>query len=261
MDSSLLPLSARSYYVPLPVEVAPKASEKNEATNEVVVSFCGAPRIEDRAAALLEAITRAQKVDPTRTFTLNWLIDSQERGEAETLITESGATRVTLTEGRTPEVWHTLVRKSHLAVHTKFSVFGQLGPYLNVSLVEGTPSVVVNFGPGELLPEALVMKISSGRAGVNELKELILSSQEITAAKSEVIAEYGRELFDSEVVARELLAVFEASRPTLSALHARWGTFERDAKETLAREAQDLFSNDLFGAEILQPVFEELGWS
>ena len=268
METSLLPLSARSYYVPLPAPAGSTAAiaEDKAASDTTRVVFCGAPRIEDRAEALLEALLRAQQHDTTKKITLTWLIDPSERSEAEALIQESGARGVTLHEGRTPEIWQTIVRNGDLAIHTRFSVFGQLGPYLNVSLSEGVPSVVVNFGSGELLPESLVLKISSGRAGVNELRDLITHAPSIKRAKGSDIATYGRELFDSESIARELLSVFEASAPTLKALHARWGTFEQEAKKTLAHEAQELFENDLFGSgklqvELLQPVYKELGWS
>jgi hypothetical protein len=263
IEVSLLPTTARSYYIPLPGTFPKVAPAYLSDENSVVrIAYCGAPRIEDRAESLLQALQVAQAGGGIH---LTWLIDTSERGEAQALIhdaglTDSGTTRVTVIEGRNPERWCEIVSQSTLAIHTRFSVFGQLGPYLNISLAAGIPSVVCNFGHGELLPSALVCKISCGTSASRELSKIIETAHKIKAACGDSIADFGVEMFQREVIARELMSVFEASRPALASLAGRWSAFEREAKIALSEEAKSHFASDLFGSAAINDAYRELGW-
>ncbi len=265
IEVSLLPTTARSYYIPLP-GTFPKSltSNLNDNSSEVRIAFCGAPRIEDRAESLLHAIERTQGSGNTSVH-LTWLIDSSERGEAEALMSDAGLSdseikKVTIVEGRTPERWYELVAHSTLAVHTRFSVFGQLGPYLNISLAAGIPSVVCNFGHGELLPSSLLCKISCGSGATRELSEIIAAAHQLKTSRGTSIANFGVEMYQTEVIAGEVMSVFEASRPALASLAGRWKAFEGEAKVALSLEAKSHFASDLFGSAAIDQAYRELGW-
>lgn len=260
-EVSLLPTTARSYYIPLPGTFPKLKSGTSVHENSgVKIAFCGAPRIEDRAESLLQALEGGgERVH------LTWLLDPSERGEAQALLNDAGLSdagnkRISIVEGRTPERWHEIVSQCTLAVHTRFSVFGQLGPYLNISLAAGVPSVVCNFGHGELLPSSLLCKISCGSSATKELAEIIAAADEIKASRGASIATFGVEMFQREVIASELMSVFEASRPALVSLTGRWKAFEREAKLALSAEAKNLFASDLFGSTAIDGAYRELGW-
>jgi hypothetical protein len=251
---SIIPPSARSHYLPLPVE--PINARVSTPQELLKIAFCGAPRIECRARTLLEAVTKYEGP-----FELTWLVGDNEENEARELLLEFNLPTVTILTGRNPVRWGEVVSGSSVAVHTLFSVFGQLGPYLNISMMHGVPSVVCNFGQGELLPSSLVLKISCGSEAGPELVGILqrLAGQDLSSLRRR-IAEYGAEMFHADVIANELITVFDHARPSLQSVVGRWRQFEQSARTQLFAEAAALARPDFIDSDPLAGAFAELGW-
>ncbi len=254
-ELSIIPPSARSHYLPLPVE--PVSVLGNAPQELLKIAFCGAPRIECRARTLLEAVAKYEGQ-----FELTWLVAENEENEARELLADFDLPTVKIIPGRSPAKWHEVVTRSTVAVHTLFSVFGQLGPYLNISMMHGVPSIVCNFGQGELLPSSLILKISCGNEAALELNGIFqrLAGQDLSDLRRRV-AEYGAEMFHADVIARELLTVFDHARPSLQSVVGRWEQFEEAARSQLFTEATALARPDFINSDPLAAAFTELGWT
>lgn len=249
----------RSFYLPYPVRE--RIKEYGTVTNYSRVLYCGSPRIEHRAHLLLEALRHAGECE------LVWLIDSEERCQVEALLEEFAVPSVVLVEGRSPARWGELLAQGGTCVHTLFSVFGQVTPYLNMSLLAGRPCIVTNFGGAEYLPDSVVFKIQPGETEGRELSAVL---QALTNEKSRFDPSfqitYAQELFSSEAIASELSQILENSAPFLAKVMAEWERFSEEARSDLLRDSQAFAQRNQMWNSVsvfensVAPIFDELGW-
>ncbi|NLF26160.1 MAG: glycosyltransferase family 4 protein [Deltaproteobacteria bacterium] len=268
---SLRAADTPSFYLPFPVQFFGGTAANRNGVGRII--FCGSTGLEGRAHKVLEALAGFGTG-----VKLYWLLDAEERGRAEALVRECEASQVEILEGRTPKRWQSLAAHADLAIHSHFSVFGGLGPYLEISLANGVPCVVTDrvtdFAAADYLPEHLVMRVSPGRSEALELKALLRAalSQEICIDR-EQIRSFALETFDHRVVALELGQVFERETPQLKSLMENWRLLEQEASLALIEEvgASSATSSTISSAnevaaafdpwqQVYQPVFKELGW-
>jgi hypothetical protein len=228
------------YALPMPVSICAKqAAVVNFELNEqqkLTVLFCGAPRGEYRAPALLAAL--AKKSIKSK---LIWLLDSHELQQAQDLASEFAALEIEFVEGRTPARWNELVQqRGAVCVHTLFSFYCNASPYLEISIAAGRPCIVTDFGFSDSLPETVVYKIGMGASEVRELEAVLqtIAKNLSVLGASSAAANFAAEEFASEKVADELNRIFVHELPRLRLLSERWKNLQANARAQLYRQAE-----------------------
>ena len=223
----------------LPSFCLPYPADSNERPHPAAgalrrVGFSGRPRIESRAHKLFEALTALPD------HQLVWLVDPTDKPAAEELVREFelGA-RTELVSPRSPEKLAEIAPSLAVSVHTLFSVYGQPGPYLSVSLAAGLPCIVTDFGSTPELPDSIVAKVEPGRSEAYQIRAIL---RELAAHESvelrQRIQDFARDQLASQKIAAELGAMFRASIPLLRPILSDWQAFERDASSAVVAEAQ-----------------------
>ena len=238
----------RSCYLPFPLR-----PQSLKATAGQEICFCGSPRIEHRAHKMLAAI---QAVD--RGLHLHWLIDRSERPQAQALIKEFGLESVELIEGRSPSRWQELVRHCDIALHPLFSVYGQTGPYLEISLGSGLTVISSDFGASDYLSGGQVYLVEPGLTEAQEFEAALRSVLTGNRAAPETIAAAVLEQHDVRVVADELSRIFIDSAPLLAELMQNFETQITAERQRLLAECARLADNP--PSEVLESAFADLGW-
>ncbi len=261
-----------SFFLPYPVR---ESVFNNSDTSTQRVLYCGSPRIENRPHKLLQALSELK--GPR----LCWLVSEREFSEARRLLEEFGLKDADLIAGRTPEKWEETVKEGGIAIHTHFSVFGQVGPYFHISLMAGLPCLVSDFGSSDYFPSNVLFKIPPGEGEANLLRttiETILSNPGLSRVK--LAAEYAREMYSERAVAGELSYIFERSLPLIKEVSESWRAFEEVAAKDLVEEVlgkggliiEDseehrggpsgigFWSPASAKALVVNRVFRELGW-
>jgi len=245
---------ARSYFIPFPVETF--AQDMSGSSPKKIV-YSGSVRIDHRAHKLLEALSNIN-VD----YQFVWLLEESELEKGRELLREFGidGAKVKFVCGRSPQMWRNELKGADIAVHTLFSAYGQLGPYLQMSLMAGVPSIVNSFATDPFLPDRLIFKIESGEHEAYELWAVLekLLCQDLSLLRTQIGA-YALENFDSQQVARELSSVFVSSQPYLEKVSARWKEIEKEARSELLKSAIGA-KEDSEAAHLIDSAFEELGW-
>ncbi len=223
-----------SFCLPYPASLRSPSSAGADQVRRV--GILGTPRIESRPHKVLDALSRIPDTE------IVWLIDEVERGAAQELLREFGLTsRAELVYPRAPERWAELLPTLGVGIHTLFSVYGQPGPYLHLSLAAGLPCIAMDFGAVPELPSSLVAKVEPGRSESYQIEALL---REFLSRPSlplrERIFEYAAEQFDPEKIAGEMAQIFRAVMPMVKPRLAAWESFERDAAQALALEGQGL---------------------
>ena len=249
----------RSAYLPLPA--ATTAGVRDDFSSFERICFCGSPRIEHRAHKFFQALSELDNF-----FQLTWLIEESERSAAEELLREFSLVNATLVSGRCPRKWAELVTDNDIAVHSLFSVYGQLGPYLATSLSAGLPCFVTDFASAEFLPDSLLFKIRPGNTEVTEFASVLRRLRDGEIRHNPAGArEFADGVFHREIVAAELAAFFRSSRNDCRTLGKRWSELEQQARDALLGEVlsrsveQDPVAEQY--SQSLRPVFAELGWT
>lgn len=251
--------SERSYFLPLPVTLEPQTDRQQES-KELRIGFCGTPRLEDRSHKLLAALKRIE--EPVRLF---WVVSSDESGAAREAAKDFGFENIEFIEGRSPHLWRSVVSLVDIAFHTSFSVFGQLGPYLPISLACGVPSVVTNFAGGATLPDSIVFKAPPGSSEELTYIEIIRSlwrDEHKLPELGERVRTFAVETHKAEAVADELMLLFNETLPHIRRCSKKWQDLLDSAAQSIRSEA--LKGPDLHGVlarDIVERGFKDLGWS
>lgn len=250
-----------SWFVPLPIKERERSIVSNSGSLQI--AFCGSPQIDSRAHKLLQALSLQ-----TFPFQLNWLVESKEADLAQALLNEFGIEQTKLHFSRSADTWAELVQQSDVAVHTSFSVYGHLGPYLNISLGLGVPVLVSRFGEGEFLPDQVVFAIEPGDTEAFEIREVLRMLAERSQSETFLNREYALENFSAEVVAQDLKRVFELNLEHCRRAGREWRAFQLDARRSLVEEVIDLVDSretgPIAGGFVWElacsKAFEDLGW-
>jgi len=199
-------VTVKGCYLPYPVDPFEviKASECD--SKEIRIAYCGTTLLEDRAYRLLSAFSKYGK-----DLQLHWMLDDEQRVDAEALCDEFGIVSYEFYGGCCAETWLKVLSLSQIVFHTRFSAYGDFGQYFGMSLMAGLPVAVANFAEGAELPDDIVYKIRLGELEESDILRLVEGyrdgEQSITRI-AQLGREYAEEFFDSRVVASDLLAVF-----------------------------------------------------
>ena len=252
---------APALYLPIPVDPLPLSSGSAKT-----ICFAGTPRIEHRAHMLLRAISALDN-----NTKLHWMLDESEVAQAQDLLVEFGIKNFEITVGRSAQAWKRILADSGIAVHLHFSVFGNLSPYLEMSLMAGLPTLVTNFGIGATFPDSVVFKIDAGESEAQQIAETFSKLQLLGEKfKRQAIQSYAIETFATDGVAHDLLTLFRRATPYLAQQMKRWENFEAQAKAELVGYAKNLVEQRCgedkipgaggYWSNRIAPIFGELGW-
>lgn len=252
--------SRRSFYLPHPVRSAVFEAAQPRAT---AVAFCGSTRVETRPHKLLGAVSKLHT--PRK---LLWFLTEGSVSEAEAMLREYAIRDAEIIRATTVTQWAEVVSHAGVAVHSRFSVFGQPSPYLFISLAAGVPVITTNFGAAEGLPEGVVIKVA---AGETEATEMQLALDSIDTPRGNAIGKAGRDfardVCDERDVAQNLSAVLRQELPLLRLQRERWESLERAARSELLREAVALSQGEVRNPVLDIPVrdmysaqFRQMGW-
>lgn len=245
------------YYLPFPIDeglfgIKPAVKRR--------VLFCGTPWIQHRAQQLLEAIA---EFDPG--LSLAWLLNDAELTVARELCARLNLKQIEFVTNRSPQTWAELAKSGGLAVHTLFSVFGQNGPYLPVSLALGLPIIITRFADSEYIPEHLAYQIQAGESEVTEfckVFDLVFNKQIVTSV--EPLKDFARELFSCKQIANELLFIFKQEAEQLSNLSMKWQEFSEQASHRLLKQSKKLLpdASDCIGlgSDFVAAAYKEFQW-
>lgn len=247
-----------SWFLPLPAPIVDRAAPKE---GPLRIALCATPRIEHRAHKLLLALSEL----PKGSVELRWLLNRSERPAAEALLQEFSFEHCTFIEGRTPARWGEVIREVHCACHLLFSVFGQLGPYLPISLRVGLPTLTSRFGSTEYLPERVSFQIEPGESEANQIRQVLEHLRLAAGLELPLARTYAAEHHDVDAIASQLAHIIEQSALPLRQERARWQALQRDAVKQLRREAEQLLAIDdaimeQIGGKLLNQSWEEFGW-
>ncbi len=256
----------QSYFLPHPVSSRLSSARKVRSSRKRM-GFLGTPELQHRTHKILMALAEV-----SFDYELIWLVNPIEAAQARTLLEEYDIKNCELIEGRSPERWSSIMPTIDIALHTLFSVYGQLGPYHAMSLMAGIPTIVTNFAGAEYLADDIVFKIMPGQHEAHELTHLFNSLLEkddqtgLLAARR--AQEFAREFFDAEVVAEDLIRVLISAAG--SDFSREWEILEararREAVEEGIRYLSAGSSDDCSSSprnawqRLLSPVFSELRW-
>lgn len=182
------------------------------------IVFSGRPGLEDRAHHLLRAVSMAREG-----FSFIWMVSDSDFNDAALLCSEFGVSVDCLLRGRSPEGWSCVVTGASLALHPYFSVFGDPGVYLPISLARGVPSVVSDFSVGSLYPDSVVIKVRPGDGEAEAFCELIKR-----AVAGEVFPEiqfcdiYAQENYDARSIGAQLERLLDCFWLELERISSSW---------------------------------------
>ncbi len=255
---------SRASFLPFPVNI--NANSIRPGGEVRVLGYCGTPRIEHRAHKAFQAL--AERAHGLR---LVWLVADDEESQARELLREFEITNFELLRSRSPSRWAEVVSRCDVALHTLFSVYGQPGPYLPITLARGIPSLVTDFACADYMPDTVAFKIEPGASEARQIGlilDALMSGQVDFSARS--VHEYAAGLHRREVVAAELAKVFTANASYLGDVMRRWEIMQDSGRRALVAEAPTLLPCSEVGAvaevhatwqQLYAPIFNELGWS
>ncbi len=256
----------QSFFLPLPVSEEVFSCRSKQSTTDAPfrVGYFGTPRIEHRAHKVLQALTEKYEQE----VQLHWVVPEEELVIAQERLSEFDLDGVLYPQA-TPEQWKQLLPELDCALHPLFSVFGQPGAPLAMSLAAGVPTVVTGFGNTERLVDEVACKIEPGSSEATQvasaLRELMKQPRPLQNREAQAFA---REMYDVQGVAAQLGDTFEylvsGEQSYLPQAMKRWRALEQDAADSLRKEVSSFLPASLWegkDGELLNPVFEELGWS
>lgn len=224
----------------------PKKSRSTSSIDQdqLKLGFLGGPDLEYRAYVLLSAISAAQSITQTK-IELTWLLERDELSRAEALVGEFNLKNVRFEIGRSLKRWNELLTEMDLAFHLLFSAYGDPKHYLAQSLNAGVPSVVTDFSEAEYLSADIVLKVSAGLNESAELQAIINRAATLKGRKellelSERSKQYACELYDPNLVAKELSWVLKSNLSKLKQSAQSWTALLPSAKQALLEEVKSL---------------------
>lgn len=240
---------SKSYYLPLAVKI-----EQAKPLTGIIENICytGVPSIEDRAHKFLKALESFPDLK------LHWLLDNNDLNQAQELLKRFKLQHVNLIADKNPQNWQKLISKlktPSLAVHTHYSVFGQPGVYLALSLAQGLGCIVNNFAGTESLPNDLVFKVDISQNETAEYKAILENLNNFDLEKVfEKNRKYAQELYSRENVAKELSYVFEKNIDLIKKQNLAWDQFEMKAYKAMLKMSERCISVNKFDA-VIDPKF------
>ena len=195
-----------THYLPFPA-IRDESFSKTKAIERHFLGFSGGTNLESRAHKFLPALAALKEESE-----LIWLLTDAELEEANLLLKEFSVNHFRLFTQRSPERWSELCQEIDIAVHVHFSAYSDPGPYLPISLINGLPSIVTDFGGTQFYPDSAVLKVGAGPREEQEIQtalETLISDNSSKKTKlSRDAQEYAREVFDTQAVAQDLEQVF-----------------------------------------------------
>ncbi|MCB0353937.1 MAG: glycosyltransferase [Bdellovibrionales bacterium] len=245
-----------SFYLPVPVE--PISLKSCPLSNELVLGMVCPPHGEYRVHKVLQAL-RALPEDRIR---LLWFVDASHLSQAHSLVREYGVRpeRVDIRDGRSPEAWRAALGSIDVCIHTFFSSYGHLEPYISLSLMAGKPVLSSSFGATGFLPEEVAFLVDPGETEAHEIAALLKRFVGCELPKDNCPGQMlAQENFLVDMVAGELAQVFERTAGQIShRMLANWSEFLKRARAELARETSALFGEGW--DTVCRPTFQEMGW-
>jgi hypothetical protein len=226
-------------FLPIPV---PGIERYNGNPTQGRIAWCGSPRVEHRSHKVLGALALLLSDSPKRdSWYCTWLVDASEQELAQAEIDQYPALKpyITLETGRSPEAWSRLLLRSDIALHPYFSVFGQLSPYIQISMQRGMPLITTAFAGTDSCPGELVFKVKAGEFESQEMAQTIgaLLTGGVKVPTHQLAA-YATELFEPRAVALGLASFIEQSLPSASLIQSNWQEYETEARKALLTELE-----------------------
>lgn len=230
-----------------------KIATERCAAGERYAAFTGRPSVEDRAVSVLRAVKKTNSK-------LHWLIDVNEERKAKELIHDEKAQKnVTLFVERTPEKWREVVKAAMVALHPRMSVYGDTGPYLEVSMAMGVPTVVTDFGRSSYIPDTACLKVTPGTSESAELEVVLTELHSAPVAMHDAGINFAKEHIAPPIVAHEVSLFIERTIPLSRKFLGQWRGFEEKAKRDLLVESWEGWNfSDPLVKTALEPHFKEL---
>jgi hypothetical protein len=226
-------------YLPIPV---PSIERYSGSPQQGRIAWCGSPRVEHRSHKILGAFDRLRSVlGDNVAWYCTWLVEESEVEAATSELAQYPKLGqfVQIEQGRSPEQWTRLLLRSDIALHPYFSVFGQLSPYIQVSMQRGMPVITTAFAATDGCPSELVFKV---RPGEHESYEISAALESLVtghvSAPSHQLAAYASELFDPRSVATGFASFIELHLPEIQTQSARWRRYEEAARAAVLAELE-----------------------
>ncbi|RIL05753.1 MAG: hypothetical protein DCC75_11445 [Proteobacteria bacterium] len=233
VEFGLLGRSERlSYYLSYPIEPFDVCAGDLQAIDRFRVGIIGPPRIENRTHKALLALQKLGEASE-----LHWMVGSEEeRKLASDLHSEYRLGEVRFYTNGSPEVWREIAANIDCAMHLRFSVFGQVEPYLGISLMAGRAVLVTDFGDSCYLPDSLMFKIVPGEIEAGQIAEVLRTIRTGAVPPADKISAYASERYDPGMVAEEFSSILEQSFSTMSSIMQNWQALEVQARQEVLNE-------------------------
>jgi hypothetical protein len=250
--------NSKSYFLGVPVPTVPKLDQRRASDSAgqcLQLAYCSGPGTEGRSAQLFKALA----AEPGR-YCLHWLVQEQELAAAQDRLEEYGIT-AELVLGRSPETWQKLCAACDIALHLHFSGFGNLMPYLGISMAQGLACIALDTWELESLPKDALWRIEPGLCESSQCAAILKALREQPELLQALAAkgrDHARAQHSPAFIAAELRAAIDQALPLVRTYTARWGGFQQAARTALLKEVgcvNEQLQYDFRGA------YQELGFA
>lgn len=244
--------SIPSMFIPYPIDIDSNDSSKNDVSSaNNYLAICGTPNIEDQLYKLLAAIRMLSTSLP-----IVWMVDKSYEVSAKKLIEEFRISNVNLVSEFTTDNWQKIVKDAKVCSHLHFSVYGQVSPFIEISLQAGKSILMTDFGDSDYYSKDQVFMIPPNDYQTNIIYNLLSRLMNIDSD-----IQYNKESkFDfvlsnnnPQLIGLEYISMFRQIHLYLKKCSDTWSDVKARANTSLLNQVEDSVNN-------FQRVFDEMGW-
>jgi hypothetical protein len=238
-------------------------SQPEHVRSPLVIGLAARPRVESHVHQFFAALNHINFAGK-----IIWPVAEIEKQQALEMVQEFGLVdQCDIRIGSGPEAWQQILNEINVAVHVRFSAYGQPAPELAMTLARGLPALLTDFAAGSTYSKEVVFLIQPGQYEVKEIAGVINYLNSYQEHRFEVGRRYASEFHHPRTVAAALRQIFINELPIISELSKRWRELEVGAHQELVRESLVPvlhFQSDAFGQSfelLIRDCYRELGWS
>ncbi len=243
-DSSKL-LATLSYPIAIPAELNQKSS---------IIALYGSPFIEDRIHKIIPALKKLSQ------HKIIWAVAPKHYQIAKDRLKEFSAEYIQLIQVTRLEEWAEVVSTASVCLHLHHSVYGNLSPFIETSLVSGAHVLITEGIDESQFPTDVVFTIPAGETESQMIYETVKTVLQNPKMTPHILGkEYVVMNNNLETVVGDFLALFKQSKANQENLKLRWQDVQTSARNALFAEVKKYQKDSVF-ADPFSSIYKELEW-
>jgi|GEM_PF-6619079 len=226
--------------------------KENELLN---IAFSGCSQFDSRSHKFLPVL---EKFNDKIMF--HWMLDKKFEGHANKLLSENNITNFKIYNSKSENTWYDILLESDLVLHTKFSFYKNISPFLEMSLAAGKYIITNNFHFADYIPETAAFKVNVGSKESLEYDSIINKFINIKKIGTNIVArEFAQSFYNKDINFNFLKNLIIKNLDSFKKHNALWADFEKQASQSLLNEMKSYVGN--IGLDIIDPIFKEFDWN